>query len=483
MLVRPRLVSEPLHNPWMGWGIWAGPVSAQGRHHTVDENTIGFGDDAPLFDWVCLDWMWADLEPQEAVFTWDDLDRVMGYWVERGKQINLRVWVTDDPGWAGQSGAEAVCPDWLWERGAACHEYTDFGGRAARELDYSHESYQEVYLPKLRRFLEALAERYDTADNPFNLVGCMGYGHWGEWHTLYSNYVWPSEQAKHDILAEVVATYADIFRHSQLSISYCRDNYHFGCSRHQDWSTYLEFFRNDTPERFAYRQALDVALRKGFGLARHGFIDRLWHLDHAIMEQQWLHHPMYAEGNWSYRDMVQEGTHGTLDENIEIMGAWHSNYGHFYVDWESYRSLRPEDRAPFERGLRAGGIGYRLALSEAAWPDRLRPGQLLLLRQVWENQNVGRLYRRHLLKLHLVDGMGERHFSEADESFDPRPWVRGEKYAVTSVFHLPADLAAGSYEVRIALVDPRARDAAIALAMEGGDSDRTYRLGTLEIGG
>jgi len=192
---------------------------------------------------------------------------------------------------------------------------------------------------------------------------------------------------------------------------------------------------------------------------------------------------MYAEGNWSYRDMIQEGTHGTLDENIEIMSAWHSNYGHFYVDWESYRSLRPEDRASFERGLRAGGIGYRLVLSEATWPDRLRSGQLLLLRQVWENQNVGRLYRRHLLKLYLVDRKGERHFSEIDESFDPRPWVRGEKYAVTSVFHLPADLAAGSYEVRIALIDPRAGEVAIALAMEGGDSDKTYRLGMVEVGG
>jgi hypothetical protein len=37
--------------------------------------------------WVLLDWMWADLEPQEGKFHWSELDHVIQYWVQKGKQI------------------------------------------------------------------------------------------------------------------------------------------------------------------------------------------------------------------------------------------------------------------------------------------------------------------------------------------------------------------------------------------------------------
>ena len=85
--VHPKEVDDVLHDPWMGWGLWAGLVSSgRGRRYTVQESTVGFGDDAPLFDWVCLDWMWADLGPEEGRYRWDDLDQVMNYWTERGKR-------------------------------------------------------------------------------------------------------------------------------------------------------------------------------------------------------------------------------------------------------------------------------------------------------------------------------------------------------------------------------------------------------------
>ncbi len=481
--VQPRETDEALHNPWMGWGLWAGPVSGQGRRCTVEESTVGFGDDAPLFDWICLDWMWADLEPEEGKYYWDDLDRVMSYWVERGKQINLRVWATDDTGWAGTSGAAEVCPDWVWQAGAAYHEYNDEGGRKIKEPDYAHPSYKNVYLPRLRSFLEALAERYDKPGNPFNLVGCMGYGQWGEWHTLWSNYVWLSKEAKHEILAGIVEMYADIFRHSQLSVSYGPDTFHFGSLRYEKRSDGVMLMTMDDPEDFKHRQGLDVALAKGFALARHGFIDGLHYVDSVIMEQEWKRAPMYAEGNWSYGDMKRDGTHGTLEENIAVMLAWHSNYAHFYVGFEPYHTLMEtdEDRAIFERYLKKGGLGYRLVLKEASFPEVVRPGGLLVLRQTWENQNVGRLYRRHLLKLHLFDSDGTERFSGSAGTFDPTGWVKGERYDVLSVFKLPGDLKPGGYEARIALVDAESETARIRLAIAGGDAELRYRIGTIRV--
>ena len=496
MYVRLSEVDDVLHNPWMGWGLWAGPVSGLGKRFSLEDSTTGFGDDAPLFDWVCLDWMWADLEPQEGQFHWDKLDHVMRYWVDRGKQINLRLWVTDDPGWSGRSGASEVCPNWLWEAGAPYHEYVDEGGREVKEPDYAHPSYLSVYLPRLRAFLQAVADRYDRPGNPFNLVGCMGYGQWGEWHTLWSRYVWPDKETKHDVLSRIVRTYAEVFRHSQLSVSYAPDTFNFGQVRYPGrGKEYWKALARDDVEDFKYCQALDVALASGFALARHGFIDGLHRPDKMLMQQQWRRTALYAEGDWSYADVRRDGTHGTLNENIDVMCEWHSNYGHFYMDCHSYRQfVEDEDgRMSFERGLRAGGLGYRLVLTEASWPDTIAPGQMLLLRQKWVNRNVGRLYRPHLLKVYLFDSSGREICSAVDWAFDCTGWVRGQEYEVISAFYeamrteteasimVPPDVKPGEYEIRIALVDIESQAPQIRLAIAGDDGQKRYRIGKIRV--
>lgn len=63
--VFPDETDAPLSNPYMGWGLWAGPRYFDGTPLSLEYNTSGFGGDAPLFGWVLIDWMWSDLEPQE----------------------------------------------------------------------------------------------------------------------------------------------------------------------------------------------------------------------------------------------------------------------------------------------------------------------------------------------------------------------------------------------------------------------------------
>ncbi len=462
--VAPTEIDDPINNPYMGWGIWAGPRYFDGRPFTLMYNTAGFGDDAPLFSWVLIDWMWSDLEPQEGQYYWKDFDTLIDYWAGRGKQIELRVWVTDDPGWNGAPGNE-VCPEWLWKAGARYREYVGEGKSKKREPDYLDPSYDKVYLPKVGNFLSALAQRYDKPESPIVLWGAMGYGQWGEWHTLWSRYPWRSADVKHNVLAKIASMYADIFRVKQLSIAYVQD---------------ADLQQVKSLDDFMYRQALDVAVSKGFALARHGFIDGLDTWDRRLMEKYWRQAPLWAEGDWSYTDVKNQGTHGTLNENLEVMLEWHSNYAHFYMDAESYKRGMREDRAFFERGLRSGGLGYRLVLMRSSWGEEVAAGDLFLLRQTWVNRNVGRLYVRHPLKLYLTDAQGNEKFSEADRGFDETSWVQGETYSVTSVFHLPKDLAPGLYDLRIAVVDLSGRPR-INLGIQGGDSQGRYNLGPVRI--
>ena len=78
--VSPKEIDGPLVNPYCGWGIWAGSRFFDSRQFSIDYNTKGFGDDAPLFSWMLIDWMWSDLEPKEGQFDWKNLDTVVAYW-------------------------------------------------------------------------------------------------------------------------------------------------------------------------------------------------------------------------------------------------------------------------------------------------------------------------------------------------------------------------------------------------------------------
>jgi len=483
MIIKPLEIMDALANPWMGWGLWAGPIYFDGTPRTLEENTTGFGDNAPLFQWVLLDWMWADLEPQEGRFQWDELDAIIQYWAQRGKQINLRIWVTDDPGWNGAPGATWACPKWVYDAGLRWRDYTGEGGAPKREPDYIDPSFQKVFMPHLKNLLQAVADRYDHPGHSFNFLGCMGYGQWGEWHTMWSNYHWPSSRIKHDILAGIVNLYADTFQHTDLAISYCFDSFNIGDlspAVRGNWLAFRDRIARDSVEDFLYRQALDVALERGFHLGRHGYIDGLEYTDRVIMEREWKRRALYAEANWSYMDVKDHGTHGTVEENIAVMLEWHSTYAHFYTDAASYRREVQEDPGAFESGLKAGGLGYRFVLSEASYPDHLSPGQLLLLHQKWVNRNVAHLHKRHNLTLYLTSPDGKVAYSEMDRTFDPTGWIRGEEYSLTSVYHLPKGLEKGTYDLSIAMTDlegiPR-----IALGIAGVDEQRRYRLGKIVI--
>jgi hypothetical protein len=283
---------------------------------------------------------------------------------------------------------------------------------------------------------------------------------------MWSHYPWPNREVKHAALAKLVNMYADVFKVRPVMISYCFDD---------------DLKEVTGLEDFLYRQALDVALAKRFALARHGFIDGLLLYDFMTMDKYWPQAAMLAEGDWSYLDMKNHGTHGTLEENIAVFKEWHSNYGHFYMDSEGYRRAMREDRQAFADGLCNGGIGYRLVPLEVSWPEELHAGDLLMVQSRWVNRNTGRLYVRHSMNIYLTDADGYEKFSAPDRAFTPVDWVSGREYRVTLLATVSGKLAPGVYDVRIAIADPVTGKPAIHLAIEGEDSQMRYRLGTIRI--
>ena len=118
--------------------------------------------------------------------------------------------------------------------------------------------------------------------------------------------------------------------------------------------------------------------------------------------------------------MKSQKVHGTPDENLSLVLDWHANYAHFYTDAIAYKLEVSQDQKFLERGLRIGGMGYRLVPTSLSWPGELPAGNLMVVRQTWVNRNLGRLYLQHPLKLYLTDPLGTEKFSEVDSSFDER---------------------------------------------------------------
>ena len=462
--VVPIEVTGPIVNPYAGWGIWVGPRDWEFKNFNVADNTTAYPDNAALFSWVMVDWNWSDIEKQEGKYDWSEFDQVLTYWISRHKQFVVRFWVTDDAGWNGDPGTNPI-PDWLWSKGLKFRVYKGNGGAEKREPDYLDPSYQRVYVPALQKLLNSFAARYDKPGTPVELLQVMGYGHWADFATWYSHYPFPTPKAQHDLLAQLMQLYIDTFHHIRL--------FEFAGT---DWNK--EQFKS--PQDQIYIKALDVALANKFALIWTGFIDGVGGWDRDLMNRYWKDHPVIAEDNCDYLEIKDQGTHGTLDENLDLMLEYHANLAHYYVRSTTYARAMKEDKAHFERGVGKGGLGYRLAPTSLSWKTELPAGDLLAMKQHWVNRNVGNLSELHWLKIYLTGENGVEKFSEMDTSFDPRSWVKGTEYEHTSVFHLPKQLAPGDYDVRIALAD-QAGKPQINLPIRGGDKDKRYKVGTIHI--
>jgi len=92
---------------------------------------------------------------------------------------------------------------------------------------------------------------------------------------------------------------------------------------------------------------------------------------------------------------------------------------------------------------------------------------------------MGRCLSRYGLSFYLMQG-GELAWEGTDETFDPRNMVSGRAYNLVSDFVLPKELSPGTYDLRLALVDPTGTPT-IRLAIEGDDGHLRYGIGRVEV--
>lgn len=122
-------------------------------------------------------------------------------------------------------------------------------------------------------------------------------------------------------------------------------------------------------------------------------------------------------------------------------------------------------------------MGYRFALRRAEWQQEVHSGAATGLTTWWVNEGVAPTYRPFILAFRFSSPNAS---AVVRTDADIRKWLPGDAVFEDPLF-VPADLAPGTYELSVALLDPISTQPGVRLGIEGRDADGWYALGKIRV--
>ena len=102
---------------------------------------------------------------------------------------------------------------------------------------------------------------------------------------------------------------------------------------------------------------------------------------------------------------------------------------------------------------------------------------MMALSSWWLNAGVSPVYYDYTLAFQLHSEAGR---TVLPTSVDVRQWLPGDA-VFDATLYVPDTLKSGKYRLRVGVLDPRTRQPAIQLAIEGKQPDGWYDLGEIQI--
>jgi hypothetical protein len=433
-------------NPGMGWVI----------HHYIGKEHKDYNepDHYEQLDNVALLSWWAQLEPEENRFAFENLDDSVRRWTGLGKKLHFRI--STDP-MIYLKNTEGA-PRWLYDHYPVPFQDRNEDNYLARFPDYLSADYQRA----MRRFLCALADRYGDLPE-LETVDLRGYGPWGEWH---SGYEYESYARRAAALRSVIDAWDYAFSGKKPLILSCS----------------YEWMNNRVPpvhapksyEEYLYWSGFDYALRKpGISFRRDGIGGAVKVWDSQLMRSFYdsgKRLPMIAEFFGGYH--AKASAHGMrgyyVEDSIEEALLLHPNYMMLMWDSVDFYEQRPD---LIEYGLKR--MGYRLIPRAVELPDVVQGGTYATVRHSWVNTGAGRFCSEGVLRVRIAGEVTE------DTGFDPGVLSESEMHSFCTPVRIPAGLDAGSYPVEFSV---RGYDGqVIRLPLDGETADGYYPVGTIRV--
>ena len=454
--VHPADTGEALVNPGMGWGFhYYSNVPTNYGSKLAPSDTL---DDFPGLSHVYLRIPWSYLEPEEGKFDWSVLDIPAQRWIDKGKQIALRISCSE-------SWMRYATPQWVEQAGAKGYNFTVGKGVDENGPFWEPDYKDPVFLEKLDKFLGSLAERYDGSPE-VAFIDIGSFGVWGEGHT------WASSKLPFDY--ETRKIHVDLHcKHFKKTLLAINDDF-------------------AGPDAKAGQLPItDYALSKGVTLRDDSICVQpppySWH--HAEMAQQfWPRLPVILEHE-HYGSSVRKEAWGDGSALLKAVEEYHAGY--LSIHWWP-REFQQANREIIEKiNLR---LGYRVQLVEAAWPSEVNIDSRVYFASKWRNAGVAPCLPGGCPAVTLKDGEGGIVGVFVDDAFDVRSLPVGEpgkakiidqqaNFALSPNLHAdwrPGVREPGTYTLFIS-IGTKTGTPQIALPLPDNDGKQRYRLGTLKV--
>jgi len=455
IVVHPQDTGQALVNPGMGWGFYYYsnvPTNYGSKLLTTD--TLDY---FPGLSYIYLRIPWAYLEPAEGRFDWSVLDIPAQRWIDKGKQIALRITCSE-------SWMRYATPEWVRKAGAKGYNFTPHRGIDPNGPLWEPDFKDPVFLTKLDKFLAAMAERYDGSPN-VAFIDIGSFGVWGEGHTLSST------KLEYDYQTRKI--HIDLYRkHFKKTLLVINDDFAGPYNR-----------ASNLP-------ITDYALSKGLALRDDSILaqcgkNAYFHAD--LAQSFWPKVPVILESA-HYGPSKKRGCWQDGSLYLKAVEDYHASY--VSIHWWP-REFFEENRDLIRRiNLR---LGYRLQLVEASWPAKVDMDSQFVFTSKWRNAGVAPCLPGGYPALTLKDSAGGIVGVFVDEDFDVRTLPVGEPGKAKIIDermsfvlsrrlrggYRPGIREAGTYEVYIS-VGTRMGTPRIALPLPDDDGHRRYKLGTFQ---
>lgn len=397
-------------NPLMGYANWA-------------EQT----DEAEKGELVYIDVTWAQWEPKEGRFDIAGLEERNNIqrWKSEGKHAVLR-FVCDMPG----KEQHMDIPQWLYEKTADGIFYdTDYG------MGYAPVYDNPEFVKAHGKALAALGS-YCSQDTFVSYVELGSLGHWGEWHTKYSDGVPPMPDA--EVCWEYANQYADSFINARLLM---RRNYVMAVDGGMGLFNDMTGLPEDTREWLDWQKnggAYETPGRQ---------------IPYAPIEAVWNSAPV--GGEFTSQLTMEQMLGEKLEQTLSLIKQSHMTF------------IGPH--CPKRELLESGGaievsrlLGYRYRISHMDIKmDYVR--QSFKVELVWENDGAAPIYFEWPVMMYVYDAEGNRKYWEGVD-LNLTQLIPGKQ--VTTVNDIPFnDLFREGYTIGIGILDPQTEEPGIELAM------------------
>ena len=207
---------EPVSNPHKGFvmTLYNPDMLYEGRHPYGIDGSMG--NQAWNIVKICSGVMfWEDINPQEGVYNWEEIDRALEACEHAGMTYGIRIIpYTTSTGSDDNYGVEHdFVPQWVYDKGAKQNIATYKYGDPSVQIKVPDWS-DPIYIQAYKDFTKALAERYD-GDPRVEYVEIRAFGNMGEWHT--SEFI-GNDMPSIEIQKDMLSYHASVFRETMCCV-------------------------------------------------------------------------------------------------------------------------------------------------------------------------------------------------------------------------------------------------------------------------